>query len=100
MPNKQFANPELAFLPLIAMIVARWALGGQPIFPSEFVIEDFILLLYLACFVVPLRFKRLIGLVISCLISTAMTLTWTPGSRKFFRWSCLRSLRFTLGSWR
>jgi hypothetical protein len=81
MPNKQY--PEIAYLPLIVVVVVRRAVGGRPIFSSEFVIEDFILLLALACFIVPFRFKRLIGLVISCLVSTTMTLIWTPGSRKF-----------------
>ena len=81
--KKQFEYHELAQLPLIVMVVVRRAVGGRPIFRSEFVIEDFILLLALACFVVPFRFKRLIGLVISCLVSTTMTLIWTPGSSKF-----------------
>jgi hypothetical protein len=81
MAKKQY--PEIVYLPLIVLVVVRRAVGGPPIFRSEFVIEDFILLLALACFVVPLRFKRLIGLAISCLVSTTMTLIWTPASGKF-----------------
>jgi len=82
MPKKQFEFPELVHLPLIVLVIVRRAVGEQPIFRSEFVIEDFILLLALACFVVPLRFKRLIGLVISCLAGTTVTLIWLPGSGK------------------
>jgi hypothetical protein len=83
MPKKQLEYPELMHLPLIVLVIVRQAVGGRPIFRGEFVIEDFILLMALVCFVVPLRFKRLIGLVIGCLVGTTMTLIWTPGTGKF-----------------
>ena len=67
----------------IVLVVARQALAGQPVFRSEFVIEDFILLLALAGFVVPQRFRRLVGLVINCLMTTTITLiVWTTGSHQ------------------
>ena len=53
-----------------------------PFLRSEFVIEDLILLLALESYVVPFRFKRLIGLLIACLLSTAMALIRTPASSK------------------
>jgi hypothetical protein len=83
MPNERFVHAELALLTIV-LIVARRAIGGPPIFRSEFVIEDFVLLLSLVSFVAHLRFKRLIGLMISCLLSTTMALVaWTNGSRGF-----------------
>ena len=84
MTNKRVPYPELVLLPPIVLIVARQALWGQPVFRSEFVIEDFILLLTLAGFVAPSRFRHLIGLGINCLMGTTMTLiAWTTGARKF-----------------
>jgi hypothetical protein len=83
MTNRPVPYAELMLLPPIVLIVARWTLAGPPIFRSEFVIEDFILLLTLACLVAPSRFKHLIGLAINCLIGTAMTLmVWSTGARK------------------
>jgi hypothetical protein len=84
MKNNQAPYHELILLPPILLILARQALAGQPVFRSEFAIEDFILLLTLACFFAPSRFKRFVGLVINCSMSTTMTLiVWTTGAHRF-----------------
>jgi len=82
MIDRQFP-PELLLLPVV-LIVARQAIGRQPIFRIEFVVEDFILLLTLIGGLAPSRFKPLNWLVISCLMSVTMTLiTWTSKTGKF-----------------
>jgi hypothetical protein len=65
-------------LPLFAGIVVRQALGGPPIFRSEFLIEDLILLLILVGGIAPSRFKPLILYVISCSIGITMALFPLP----------------------
>jgi hypothetical protein len=55
--------------------VVRQLLGGQPAFPGEFVIEDFILLLTLAMGLAPSRFKPLFSLVIVGSMGVTMALT-------------------------
>jgi len=81
-------------LPLIAFIVVRQALGGQPVFRSEFVVEDFILLLTLASGLAPSRFKPLIWRVITCSMEITMALiVWTIGVSKF---SWPRTIVYTL----
>ena len=72
MENERLLEPGLLLL-TIALIVLRQTLLVPPIFRSEFVIEDFILLLALVCSVAPTRFKPLIWSVVSCLMSTTMT---------------------------
>jgi hypothetical protein len=82
MTNRWHPYPVL-LLSVIALIVVRQALGGQPAFRSEFVIEDFILLLTLAFSLAPSKFKHLAWLVIPCSISTTMALiAWAKGARK------------------
>jgi len=76
--------PYYGLFPLVAFIVMRQALGGQPVFRSEFVAEDFILLLAVAFGLAPPRFRRLIWRVITCSISVVMALVaWTIGVHKF-----------------
>jgi len=73
-----------SLFPLIAFIVMRQALGGQPVFHGEFVAEDFILLLTLAFGLAPSRFKPLIWRLITCSMGITMALiVWTIGETKF-----------------
>ena len=75
--------PQSPFLYLGQTVVAGIPCG-QPVFRGEFVTEDFILLLAPAGFVVPPGFRRLMGLVINCLMTTTIALiVWTTGAHKF-----------------
>jgi hypothetical protein len=83
MTNGRLPYPGF-LLALIAFIVVRQALGGQPVFRSEFVVEDFILLLTLAFGLAPSRFKPLIWRLITCSMNITMALiAWKIGVRKF-----------------
>jgi hypothetical protein len=75
---------DVLLLSSIALVVVRHVLGGQPAFRGEFVIEDSILLLALACVLAPHRFKPIIRPLIACSMSITMALiAWTTGGLKF-----------------
>jgi len=81
--SRRHPFPELSLL-LIALIVVRRGLGGQPIFRIEFLVEDFIVLLVLAVCFAPSRFKPLLELVVGFSVSATFAVAaWAIGSRTF-----------------
>jgi len=82
MTNRQLPYPAL-LLSAVAVIFVRQALGGQPAFRSEFLIEDVLLFLTLASAFAPARFKPPAWLLISCSLSiTVAVVAWAIGVRK------------------
>jgi hypothetical protein len=83
MTNRRLTLPELSLL-LIAIFIVRRAIGGPPVLRSEFVVEDFIVLLVLALCLAPSRFKPLLELVVPFSMSVTLTVAaWAIGSRTF-----------------
>ena len=75
---RKMARPYWTLLlSVLAGVLARRALGRQPAFRGEFVMEDLILLLTVAMGLAPSRFKPLFSLVIiGAMGVTIALLTW------------------------
>jgi hypothetical protein len=77
--SRRHPFPELSLL-VIALIVVRRGLAGQPMFRIEFLVEDFILLLALVVCIAPSRFKPPIWLTMnSALAMTLAAIAWSRG---------------------
>jgi hypothetical protein len=77
-------EPTGYLLSLLAFIVVRHTLGGPALFRSEIIGEDLILLLILAFWLAPSKFKHTIWYMMSSVMSITMALViWTIPAPKF-----------------
>jgi hypothetical protein len=83
---------------LIALVLGRRGFGG-PVFPGEFIVEDFIVLLALAAGTTSPRIKPVIRAIVASAVSTTICLitAWTPGAARFtLHQDLLRTALFAL----